>query len=68
MPRSAKDAFLLKRAWLQAGRRKYGYLLEFLQANGTVVGDGAMGTMLQNGGPDNGGSPEQWNVDAARTW
>jgi 5-methyltetrahydrofolate--homocysteine methyltransferase len=37
-------------------------LVEFLQANGTVVGDGAMGTMLQNAGLTTGGSPEQWNV------
>jgi 5-methyltetrahydrofolate--homocysteine methyltransferase len=37
-------------------------LVEFIKAQGIVLGDGAMGTMLQNAGLTTGGSPEQWNV------
>ena len=36
---------------------------EFLQSSSVVVGDGAMGTMLQDSGLDDGGSPELWNVE-----
>lgn len=31
--------------------------------NGPLLGDGAMGTMLQDLGNDEGGAPELWNVD-----
>ena len=37
-------------------------LLSFLQANSVVLGDGAMGTMLQAAGLTTGGAPEEWNV------
>lgn len=36
---------------------------EFLRSEPVVVGDGAMGTMLQDAGLDDGGSPELWNVE-----
>ena len=32
-------------------------------ASGTLVPDGAMGTMLQESGLDDGGAPELWNVE-----
>ena len=32
-------------------------------AQGTLVSDGAMGTMLQESGLDDGGAPELWNVE-----
>jgi 5-methyltetrahydrofolate--homocysteine methyltransferase len=38
-------------------------LIELLRSPGVVVGDGAMGTMLQDSGLDDGGSPELWNVE-----
>lgn len=37
-------------------------LLDWLQAGRIVLGDGAMGTMLQNAGLTDGGAPELWNV------
>ncbi len=37
-------------------------LTDFLQAHTVVIGDGAMGTMLQAAGLTTGGSPEAWNV------
>jgi methionine synthase I (cobalamin-dependent) len=37
-------------------------LIEFLAANPAVLGDGAMGTMLQAAGLTTGGSPEEWNI------
>ena len=37
-------------------------LLSFLQANSIILGDGAMGTMLQAAGLTTGGAPEEWNV------
>jgi 5-methyltetrahydrofolate--homocysteine methyltransferase len=40
-----------------------GTLIELLRSPGVVVGDGAMGTMLQESGLDDGGSPELWNVE-----
>ena len=36
---------------------------EWLDAGNTLVGDGAMGTALQNAGLTDGGAPELWNVD-----
>ena len=36
---------------------------EYLDAGNTLVGDGAMGTALQNAGLTDGGAPELWNVD-----
>ena len=38
-------------------------LLSFLQANPIILGDGAMGTMLQAAGLTTGGAPEEWNVN-----
>lgn len=38
-------------------------LLEALQSGDVRVGDGAMGTMLQDAGLTDGGAPELWNVD-----
>ena len=39
-------------------------LLDFLTRNQNfVIGDGAMGTMLQAAGLTSGGAPEEWNVD-----
>ena len=38
-------------------------LLSFLQAHPIILGDGAMGTMLQAAGLTTGGSPEEWNVN-----
>ncbi len=38
-------------------------LIEFLQSQPVVLGDGAMGTMLQGAGLVPGGSPEAWNTD-----
>jgi len=32
-------------------------------AQGTLISDGAMGTMLQESGLDDGGAPELWNVE-----
>ena len=37
-------------------------LTQFLSAHPVVLGDGAMGTMLQAAGLTTGGSPEEWNV------
>ena len=37
-------------------------LIQFLDAYPVVLGDGAMGTMLQAAGLTTGGSPEEWNV------
>lgn len=37
-------------------------LLEMLQDKSLVLGDGAMGTMLQEAGLTDGGAPELWNV------
>lgn len=37
-------------------------LLDLVQRKGLVLGDGAMGTMLQLAGLTDGGSPELWNV------
>jgi 5-methyltetrahydrofolate--homocysteine methyltransferase len=37
-------------------------LLSFLQAHPIILGDGAMGTMLQAAGLTTGGAPEEWNV------
>ncbi|MCB0061551.1 MAG: homocysteine S-methyltransferase family protein, partial [Caldilineaceae bacterium] len=39
-------------------------LLDWLAAGRVVVGDGAMGTMLQQAGLTDGGAPELWNVTA----
>ncbi len=36
-------------------------------ANSTLVSDGAMGTMLQERGLTDGGSPELWNVENPET-
>ena len=36
---------------------------EWLDAGNTLVGDGAMGTALQNAGLTDGSAPELWNVD-----
>ncbi len=44
-------------------------LLELLNRKPLVLGDGAMGTMLQQAGLTDGGAPELWNVthpDAVR--
>ena len=38
-------------------------LLETLQSGGHILGDGAMGTMLQDAGLLDGGAPELWNVE-----
>jgi len=38
-------------------------LLESVRSGELRVGDGAMGTMLQSAGLDDGGAPELWNVD-----
>ena len=38
-------------------------LLELLQERQLVMGDGAMGTMLQRAGLIDGGAPELWNVE-----
>ena len=38
-------------------------LLDGVRAGNIRAGDGAMGTMLQSAGLDDGGAPEQWNVD-----
>lgn len=40
-------------------------LLELLDRKGLVLGDGAMGTMLQRAGLTDGGAPELWNVTHA---
>ncbi|MEZ4868471.1 MAG: betaine--homocysteine S-methyltransferase [Caldilineaceae bacterium] len=37
-------------------------LLQWLEEGRIIVGDGAMGTMLQNAGLTDGGAPELWNV------
>ena len=37
-------------------------LTQFLNTYPVVLGDGAMGTMLQAAGLTTGGSPEEWNV------
>lgn len=39
-------------------------LLDWLSQGRVVVGDGAMGTMLQQAGLTDGGAPELWNVNA----
>lgn len=41
-------------------------LIAFLSEHPFVVGDGAMGTMLQEAGLDTGGAPEEWNI--SRPW
>ncbi len=41
-------------------------LIAFLSERPFVVGDGAMGTMLQAAGLDTGGAPEEWNI--SRPW
>ncbi len=44
-------------------------LVEFIQQKNLMMGDGAMGTMLQRAGLTDGGAPELWNVahpDAVR--
>ena len=38
-------------------------ILETLQSGGRLLGDGAMGTMLQEAGLTDGGAPELWNVE-----
>ncbi|MSO46751.1 MAG: hypothetical protein EXQ67_01505 [Thermoleophilia bacterium] len=38
-------------------------ILETLQSGGHILGDGAMGTMLQEAGLTDGGAPELWNVE-----
>ena len=40
-------------------------LLDAIRAGDVRVGDGAMGTMLQAAGLDDGGAPELWNVERA---
>jgi 5-methyltetrahydrofolate--homocysteine methyltransferase len=40
-------------------------LLDAIRAGDVRVGDGAMGTMLQSAGLDDGGAPELWNVERA---
>lgn len=40
-------------------------LLDALRSGTVRVGDGAMGTMLQDAGLDDGGAPELWNVERA---
>ncbi len=40
-------------------------LTQLLSTNPTIVGDGAMGTMLQAAGLTTGGSPEEWNISHA---
>jgi 5-methyltetrahydrofolate--homocysteine methyltransferase len=37
-------------------------LIQFLNNHSLVLGDGAMGTMLQAAGLTTGGAPEEWNV------
>ena len=37
-------------------------LIEFLNSQPVILGDGAMGTMLQQAGLTSGGAPEEWNV------
>jgi 5-methyltetrahydrofolate--homocysteine methyltransferase len=37
-------------------------LIEFLSTHSVILGDGAMGTMLQAAGLTTGGAPEEWNV------
>ena len=37
-------------------------LTQFIKKNSLVLGDGAMGTMLQAAGLTTGGAPEEWNV------
>lgn len=39
-------------------------LLDWLVEGRVLLGDGAMGTMLQEAGLTDGGAPELWNVDA----
>jgi len=38
-------------------------IFQLLESNRFVVGDGAMGTMLQEAGLTTGGAPELWNVE-----
>ena len=40
-------------------------LLDAIRNGDVRVGDGAMGTMLQDAGLDDGGAPELWNVEKA---
>jgi len=42
-------------------------LFELLDAGGVVLGDGAMGTLLQTRGIEPGGAAELWNVDHVDT-
>ena len=42
-------------------------LFELLDGGGVVLGDGAMGTLLQTRGIEPGGAAELWNVDHAST-
>ncbi len=37
-------------------------LLQFIERHSFILGDGAMGTMLQAAGLTTGGAPEEWNV------
>lgn len=38
-------------------------IFELLESGKTLIGDGAMGTLLQNSGLTDGGAPELWNVE-----
>jgi 5-methyltetrahydrofolate--homocysteine methyltransferase len=38
-------------------------ILDVLEQGDAILGDGAMGTMLQEAGLDDGGAPELWNVE-----
>ena len=38
-------------------------IIEMLESGHCILGDGAMGTMLQDAGLDDGGAPELWNVE-----
>ena len=38
-------------------------LLDVIRRDGYLLGDGAMGTMLQDAGLDDGGAPELWNLE-----
>ena len=40
-------------------------VMERLRQGGPLLGDGAMGTMLQDAGLTDGGAPELWNVEQA---
>lgn len=38
-------------------------IFELLESGETLIGDGAMGTLLQDKGLTDGGAPELWNID-----